>query len=350
MNNVFPLKITSTPRSPSTRPSTTGNRRLCIAWKWVPKETSIYSQSIQPVLACVRLVRIPTPANVRGASATGCEILKNLVLPSVGEFTIIDDKIFTEADLGTNLFPNEESVGKSRAERTAALLEELNPDIKGAFMNNLLSSRPELFTPSTSPFTHIIIVSPFSTPDILQLSPEIPTFLVQTHPDSLTDLRLFNPWEELTALAVEKTKGVDKPASEGEWTTMSTDMFHTWRTSGPLSMPSGSSMTSLNKVLGYFPYPGGLGSITLEEVSLFTKHSDFIRRINYRPLSPEYSPLNIRHKQTVIGALNDWNSEESLVHDYIAICAFQEYYSTMGRFPARKTRTQIKTKKRSKPL
>lgn len=39
--------------------------------------------------------------------------------------------------------------------------------------------------------------------------------IVETHPDSLADLRLFNPWEELTALAVEKTKGLDKRASEG---------------------------------------------------------------------------------------------------------------------------------------
>jgi amyloid beta precursor protein binding protein 1 len=80
-----------------------------------------------------------------GASATGCEILKNLVLPSVGKFTIIDDKIVTEADLGTNFFLDEESVGKSRAERTAALLEELNPDVKGAFMNDVCADLKLLY-------------------------------------------------------------------------------------------------------------------------------------------------------------------------------------------------------------
>jgi len=72
-----------------------------------------------------------------GASPTGCEILKNLVLPSVGNFTVIDDSIVTESDLGANFFLDEDSLGKSRAERTAALLEELNPDVSGSFMDDV---------------------------------------------------------------------------------------------------------------------------------------------------------------------------------------------------------------------
>lgn len=34
------------------------------------------------------------------ATATGCEILKNLILPGVGSFNIIDDGLVTEQDLG----------------------------------------------------------------------------------------------------------------------------------------------------------------------------------------------------------------------------------------------------------
>lgn len=72
-----------------------------------------------------------------GATATGCEVLKNLILPSVGEFTVIDDKVVEEADLGTNFFLDEESIGESRAERTAAILGELNPDAKGSFIQDV---------------------------------------------------------------------------------------------------------------------------------------------------------------------------------------------------------------------
>jgi len=45
-------------------------------------------------------------------------------------------------------------------------------------LTNLLSSKLKLFKADTTPFTHIVVVSPFSTSDILQLSPGIPTFLV----------------------------------------------------------------------------------------------------------------------------------------------------------------------------
>ena len=72
-----------------------------------------------------------------GASGTGCEILKNLVLPSIGEFTVIDDQRVAESDLGVNFFLDEGCVGKFRAECTAALLEELNPDVKGGFINDV---------------------------------------------------------------------------------------------------------------------------------------------------------------------------------------------------------------------
>jgi amyloid beta precursor protein binding protein 1 len=78
------------------------------------------------------------------------------------------------------------------------------------------------------------VVSPFKTDDILKLSSEIPTFLVysigftsmlrtstptrcvvDTHPDTLIDLRLLNPWEELSAAAAEKTKNLDVVESDG---------------------------------------------------------------------------------------------------------------------------------------
>ena len=38
-----------------------------------------------------------------GATATGTEILKSLVLPGVGNFTIVDGKKVTPEDLGNNL-------------------------------------------------------------------------------------------------------------------------------------------------------------------------------------------------------------------------------------------------------
>lgn len=62
---------------------------------------------------------------------TGVETLKNLVLPGIGQFSILDSAVVTEADLGVNFFLEDESLGKLRADETVRLLEELNPDVKG---------------------------------------------------------------------------------------------------------------------------------------------------------------------------------------------------------------------------
>ena len=60
----------------------------------------------------------------------GVETLKNLVLPGVGSFTIVDDAKVSEPDLGLNFFLAEESLGKSRASETCKYLKELNPEVE----------------------------------------------------------------------------------------------------------------------------------------------------------------------------------------------------------------------------
>jgi amyloid beta precursor protein binding protein 1 len=66
-----------------------------------------------------------------GSGVTGVETLKNLVLPGVGQFTILDSTTVQEEDLGVNFFLDEESLGKLRGAEAAKYLEELNPDVKG---------------------------------------------------------------------------------------------------------------------------------------------------------------------------------------------------------------------------
>ena len=72
------------------------------------------------------------------SSVTGVEALKNLVLPGIGQFTVADSATVTEADLGVNFFLELESLGKSRAEETKRLLEELNPDVTGHAVSQAL--------------------------------------------------------------------------------------------------------------------------------------------------------------------------------------------------------------------
>jgi len=66
-----------------------------------------------------------------GPGVTGVETLKNLILPGIGKFTIVDSGVVTEADLGVNFFLDDSALGKFRADVTVELLRELNPDVEG---------------------------------------------------------------------------------------------------------------------------------------------------------------------------------------------------------------------------
>lgn len=65
-----------------------------------------------------------------GSGVVGVETLKNLILPGVGSFTIVDETNVSELDLGVNFFLEESSLGRWRAEETCKFLQELNPEVK----------------------------------------------------------------------------------------------------------------------------------------------------------------------------------------------------------------------------
>ncbi|KZF19311.1 ubiquitin-like activating enzyme [Xylona heveae TC161] len=173
--------------------------------------------------------------NSAGPGVVGVETLKNLVLPGIGHFTIVDPATVSEDDLGVNFFLDEESLGQSRAKRCYELLEELNPDVEGHYIaesiENLLE-KPDFL----SPYTLILLVAPIPARliDIICRTAHqtgTPVFyihsvgfyahfslllpsafpIVDTHPDpaSTTDLRLLEPWPELSALVEEKARNLD---------------------------------------------------------------------------------------------------------------------------------------------
>lgn len=85
----------------------------------------LWAASGQAALEATRILVI-------SASATSTSILKNLVLPGIGHFTIIDDQLVSEQDAGNNFFLNGyHSIGKNRAEEAVTLLAELNESVVG---------------------------------------------------------------------------------------------------------------------------------------------------------------------------------------------------------------------------
>lgn len=71
---------------------------------------------------------------VLGSGPTASENLKNLVLPNVGNFTIVDDELVSESDLGNNFFVDSENIGRPRATVVTELLFEMNPDVEGKYI------------------------------------------------------------------------------------------------------------------------------------------------------------------------------------------------------------------------
>ncbi|SJX65903.1 related to auxin-resistance protein [Sporisorium reilianum f. sp. reilianum] len=167
---------------------------------------------------------------VVGASALSAQILKNLVLPGIGSFVLLDDSIVDGADLGVNFFLQPgESGGKYAAEEMCRLLTEMNTSVASeAKLENpasLLQTDPSFF----AGFTLVISVNQSRSFDLalsdalwaLQPpSPQVPLLrvrsagmlaemhislkelgIIETHPDSVVDLRITRPFPELLELA-----------------------------------------------------------------------------------------------------------------------------------------------------
>ena len=154
------------------------------------------------------------------ATATGTEILKNLILPGVGSFTIVDNAKITANDPGNNFFITLGLLGQSRAEIAVRMLLQLN-DTKGNYIDEdveeVLGRNPNFF----SQFTVVIACGlPHKTlarVSALLLKSSIPLLVartyglvgfirialdqhevVESHPDYYhEDLRIDSPFQRL---------------------------------------------------------------------------------------------------------------------------------------------------------
>ncbi|KAL8673170.1 MAG: hypothetical protein Q9168_002399 [Polycauliona sp. 1 TL-2023] len=175
--------------------------------------------------------------NDGGPGVVGVETLKNLILPGIGSYTIVDGATVAEKDLGINFFLTDESLGKSRAEETCRYLTELNPDVNGypvqKSLHDFLERGPDvldkyslvLFVASKQNQPHLKLISDYCATKTLPLfyahslglfshiSAQLPdTFpIVDTHPDptSSQDLRLIEPWPELQKFTKSKAHDLD---------------------------------------------------------------------------------------------------------------------------------------------
>ncbi|XP_030386189.1 nedd8-activating enzyme E1 regulatory subunit [Scaptodrosophila lebanonensis] len=154
-------------------------------------------------------------------TAVGCETAKGLVLPGIGGFMVADGSTVTEMDLGNNFFLNASYIGKSKALACMQLLQELNPDVNGEYVDEsidyILANRPSFFESFD-----LVIASNLNEQTLLLLSnrlwvSNVPLVycrslgmlgtiriqlkehcIIEAHPDNRQfDLRLEQPFEAL---------------------------------------------------------------------------------------------------------------------------------------------------------
>lgn len=161
------------------------------------------------------------------ATSTGSELLKNLVLPGIGQFTIIDNTTVTEEKLSGNFFLVQDDIGSNTGSAMTKALKELNSEVVGNCIANSLSNVLNNESIQFWDDFNIVIISnyvpkkDFETLRDILWQKNIPllvvntigfygslqlfwneTTVIETHdPAKFFDLRIDKPWPELEAYA-----------------------------------------------------------------------------------------------------------------------------------------------------
>ncbi|CAG8583865.1 9486_t:CDS:10 [Acaulospora morrowiae] len=190
----------------------------------VDKKTQKYDRQLRLWQAEGQLALENSKVCLINGTATGCEIIKDLVLPGIGSFTVVDGKLVDGADAGITFFLDADKIGSSRAQAVTELLQELNEDVKGFHLAEdpvtIIETRPEYFLQFT-----IVIATEIPENSLLKLAEilwiaKIPLVVVrsvgfigyfriivpehtvvETHPDNINDLRLDKPFPALQQFA-----------------------------------------------------------------------------------------------------------------------------------------------------
>lgn len=134
------------------------------------------------------------------------EILKNLLLPGIGSFTIVDDACVTEEDLQTNFMLPGDSLNKPRGEVLVRELLRLNPDVSshsclkvvpvdfGAY--DVVVATSDRFRENPS-INKLIVVQSVGFYGRVSVFANAPHLVLMSDSPIVHDYRITNPWREL---------------------------------------------------------------------------------------------------------------------------------------------------------
>uniref|UniRef100_A0A8B9SZI5 NEDD8-activating enzyme E1 regulatory subunit n=1 Tax=Anas platyrhynchos TaxID=8839 RepID=A0A8B9SZI5_ANAPL len=135
---------------------------------------------------------------VINATATGTEILKNLVLPGIGSFTIVDGNRVSGEDVGNNFFLQKSHIGQSPEkllDNDPSFFNRFNLVVATQLPESTLLRLAELLWNSNVP---LLVCRTYGLVGYMRvIIKEHP--VVESHPDNaLEDLRLDKPFPELS--------------------------------------------------------------------------------------------------------------------------------------------------------
>ena len=163
--------------------------------------------------------------HIHGLSDFPSETLKNLVLPGVGKFTIMDHRVVTENDCSASFFMTTDDLGQNKGKVACSSLAELNPDVSGSYCESNVAD--VLADPSGGVYLKgfsLVIASNLEESLLMKLSDLCATQdihlvsvraygligscrlqvtdhqIIESKPSpDIPDLRILNPFEELIA-------------------------------------------------------------------------------------------------------------------------------------------------------
>jgi NEDD8-activating enzyme E1 regulatory subunit len=134
------------------------------------------------------------------------ETLKNLLLPGIGAFTLVDSAYVSDADIQTNFMIPGDAIGKPRGRVLVDQMAKLNPDVLDHVW---LEDLPKDFSPYDIVVSHTFMDSPTIRSLVVvesrgfygrvSLFLNAPHLVLSSENNTVPDYRIFNPWTELRA-------------------------------------------------------------------------------------------------------------------------------------------------------
>lgn len=227
-------------------------------------------------------------------SATGTETLKNLVLPGIGSFTIVDGATVTASDLGNNFFLDDSCVGRPRAQCVTELLQELNEHVSGSYVaediSEVLSSRPDFFNSFTMVIATQLPAAMLREVASLCRAVKLPLLVVhtygflgylrldlgdhqvvETHPDHPpSDLRLLHPPAALRALVDQQYADLsslsDSAFAHTPWAVLIVKAVDEWKAKNGGKLPTAyAQKKEVKAILESYRRPGVQADQNIDE-------------------------------------------------------------------------------------